>query len=113
MLRYLTMGCQHDPDPKKAMRCAPRTGEVTNRCCGGRDLGPVSDAEAPSEEDMDRFGGVTRVCPECKTEVYDEAQLCHNCGHAFAGTGGDGLPTWAVVTMIGLVATAALGFLIM
>jgi hypothetical protein len=41
--------------------------------------------EDPSPEDMERFGGVTRTCPECKSEVYDDAEICHECGHAFSG----------------------------
>ena len=98
-------------DPRKAIRCAPRTGDVVNRCCGGKDLGPLDDAECPSDEDMDQFSGVTRTCPECKTEVYDEAEICHNCGHAFStmGAAGKGLPTWAIVTLVGVVALLALG----
>jgi predicted amidophosphoribosyltransferase len=39
--------------------------------------------ENPSLEDQERFGGATRVCPECRTEVYDDAEICHECGHAF------------------------------
>lgn len=93
------------------MRCAPRSGEVANRCCG-KDLGPLDDNEIPSQEDMDRFGGVTRVCPECRTEVYDEASLCHNCGHVFSREGSGGLPTWAVVTMAGAVLMAIAGMMI-
>lgn len=64
----------------------------------------MEDHEVPSDEDMERFSGVTRNCPACKTEVYDEAQLCHNCGHAFGtSTDSGGLPTWAVVTVFGLI----------
>ncbi len=41
--------------------------------------------EDPSPEDMERFGSATRTCPECKSEVYDDAEICHECGHAFSG----------------------------
>ena len=92
------------------MRCAPRSGEVVNRCCG-KDLGPLDDNEIPSEEDMERFSGVTRTCPECKAEVYDEATVCHNCGHAFMREGSGGLPTWAVATMAGVVVAIVLGMI--
>lgn len=71
----------------------------------------MSDEEGPSEADLEAFDSVTRVCPECKTEVYDEATVCHSCGHAFAATS-DGLPTWAVATVAGLVLLIAVGLLV-
>ncbi len=40
--------------------------------------------EAPSPEDLDRFGGVTVTCPKCKSELYDDAAVCWKCGHALA-----------------------------
>jgi uncharacterized protein (DUF983 family) len=73
----------------------------------------MSDDEAPSEADIEAFGDVTRTCPECKTDVYDEATVCHNCGHAFAGDKSGGLPTWAVFTGVGLVVLFALGMIMM
>ncbi len=93
---------------RKSSSCS--TGTTAGCGCKGKDFGPVQDHEVPSEEDMDRFSGVTRTCPECKTEVYDEAELCHNCGHAFgAATESQGLPTWAVVTMFGVVVMLVFG----
>jgi len=41
--------------------------------------------EDPSPEDMERFSSATRTCPSCKSEVYDDAEICHECGHAFSG----------------------------
>jgi hypothetical protein len=101
-------------DPtSKAMRCAPRSGEVVNRCCGGKNLGPVEDHEAPSEDDIERFGSATRVCPSCKTEVYDEAELCHNCGHAFSGADERGyLPAWAIMTGVVVIAAFVIGVIL-
>jgi hypothetical protein len=100
-------------DSCKPLKHAPRSGEVTNRCCGGKDYGPVRDSEGPSDEDLEAFDGVTRVCPECKAEVYDEATLCHNCGHAFESKDSSGLPTWAIVTIVGIVGASAMGILLM
>jgi hypothetical protein len=36
--------------------------------------------EGPSDEDIERFGGVTQTCPECGTELYDDVGVCWNCG---------------------------------
>ena len=56
--------------------------------------------------DLERFGGVTRSCPECGNECYDESSVCYHCGHAFMGTA-PGAPgkskTWVVVTVVTLV----------
>ena len=94
--------CGGSGRPGSAIKKAPAAGEVTNRCCGARDLGPLDeDWEGPSDDDVEAFSGVTRTCPECKTEVYDEAELCYNCGHAFGGT--RSLPVWAMVTAALLV----------
>jgi uncharacterized protein (DUF983 family) len=38
--------------------------------------------EGPSEADLDKFSDVTQKCPECGTELYDDVELCWNCGHA-------------------------------
>jgi uncharacterized protein (DUF983 family) len=58
----------------------------------------MEDHEAPSEEDLERFSGVTRMCPECREEVYDDAEVCYHCGHVFSATDDKPLPKWAVVT---------------
>lgn len=87
--------CDHD----RRLRNAPRQGEVINQCCG-KDLGPLREHEEPSEEDIERFSGVTRTCPSCKKEVFDDAELCYHCGEAIEGTsqGVSGFPPWVVVT---------------
>jgi len=65
--------------------------------------------EGPSAEDLARFGGETRPCPECATDVYDEASVCPRCGHVFEGDGaGAKMPMWVVVGAI----AALLGFLV-
>jgi uncharacterized protein (DUF983 family) len=38
--------------------------------------------EGPSDADLDRFSDVTQKCPKCGTELYDDVELCWNCGHA-------------------------------
>jgi hypothetical protein len=61
----------------------------------------------PREEDVEAFSGVTRTCPNCRSEVYDEAELCWNCGHVFSGEPKP-MPRW----VIWIVALVALGLLI-
>lgn len=62
--------------------------------------------EGPSDDDLDKFGGVTRPCPECKTDLYDDAEVCWKCGHALSGEP-KGPPMWipivAVVLLIAIV----------
>ncbi len=62
--------------------------------------------ENPSEDDIQRFGDITRVCPECKKEVFDDAAVCYHCGHAFERTmaGSSRGPKWMIVTILVLIA---------
>ena len=61
--------------------------------------------EMPSDEDVERFGDVTRTCPECAKEVFDDAAICYHCGHAFERTtaGSTRSRRWIVVTVIVIV----------
>lgn len=59
---------------------------------------------------MERFSGATRTCPSCKSEVYDDAEMCHECGHAFAG--GTKQSPWVFPAMIAIVASFVLGYLV-
>lgn len=86
--------------------CAdPAAGQVVNRCCG-KDLGPMEDHEAPSQEDIERFSSVTRTCPHCKEDVYDDAELCYHCGEALVQADKP-LPIWvaaaAVLVLLGML----------
>src|SRR6185436_10271489 len=87
----------------RALRKAPSCGDVVDRSCGcgGRHLGPVDDEhEGPSQADIDRFGDVTTKCPECGTELYDEAAVCWKCGHALGDPKDRHVPTWAIVLVV-------------
>jgi hypothetical protein len=80
---------------------------VNKGCCGGRDYGPVRDDEGPSAADMARFNRETIDCPKCGEEMYDEAEVCLNCGHILVEEDKAGLPPWVVgtaVVLIGLLA---------
>jgi hypothetical protein len=61
------------------------------------------DANDPRAEDVEQFSGVTRTCPECEAEVYDEAELCWKCGHAFSGEGKP-VPRWVMGVAVVVVA---------
>ncbi|MBX3358672.1 MAG: hypothetical protein KF745_09610 [Phycisphaeraceae bacterium] len=111
----------HDP---RALRRAPATGDVVGKgCCGparagasarpvggccGKDLGPLDvDLEAPSEDDVARFSDVTRTCPHCRKEVYDDAEICYHCGESMSPAAAR-MPVWVIVAAV--VAIAAFAF---
>jgi predicted nucleic acid-binding Zn ribbon protein len=54
------------------------------------------DRDAPRLEDVELFSDATRRCPECGTDVYDEAEVCYKCGHAFGATGSAQAKPWVV-----------------
>ena len=42
--------------------------------------------EGPSEADLDRFNRDEEgYCPECSAPVYDDAEICPNCGQQIGG----------------------------
>jgi len=51
----------------------------------------------PTPEDVARFDSVTRICPGCKEEVYDDAELCWQCGRALDAEGDAKTPMWIIV----------------
>jgi uncharacterized protein (DUF983 family) len=53
-------------------------------CCGGKCHGPEfdEDREGVCEADVERFGGDGIRCPECGADVFHDAVLCQECGHA-------------------------------
>lgn len=65
--------------------------------------------EFPSEEDIERFNNVTRTCPECGKEVFDDAALCYHCGHAFERTTEGSTPNkkWVVAVVVVIIAAFA------
>lgn len=64
--------------------------------------------EEPNAHDLERFGGATRVCPACKKEVYDDAEICHECGHAFLVRSEH--PAWVAPVMIAIVVAFLLAY---
>lgn len=63
----------------------------------------MEDHELPSEEDLARFSDVTRTCPHCKEDVFDDAELCYHCGEALVQAERP-LPIWVVAAGLLVVA---------
>lgn len=57
------------------------------------------DPDGPSRADLERFGDEFRTCPECGSAVYDQAELCHRCGHAFEEKSSSP-PIWALMVAV-------------
>lgn len=82
-------------------------GEVVNRRGGLARRENVVDG-GPSADDLEKFGGVTRTCPECGKDVFDDAVTCYHCGADLDLPRHARLPkTWAVVTVLVLIAVIA------
>lgn len=79
-------------------------------CSCGPQPGPDRDIdEGPDEADLARFGSETIPCPACGSQVYDEAEWCHKCGHVMTeAAAAKGTPSWVFLTVAGLIAAFAL-----
>ncbi|USO00036.1 MAG: zinc-ribbon domain-containing protein [Phycisphaeraceae bacterium] len=66
--------------------------------------------EGPSAADLERFGDEFRTCPECGSQVYDQAPLCPECGHAFEER--TKAPLWLILTVVVVLAAFALVFVL-
>ena len=51
-------------------------------CCKGPRTGPEFDPdfEGPSDYDLKRFGSATISCPNCTSDIPDDALQCGVCG---------------------------------
>lgn len=69
--------------------------------------------EGPQAADIERFSGVTRRCPACKKDVFDDSAVCYHCGHAFERTteGSTKTPLWVVITVLLVVLAMVFGLL--
>lgn len=68
--------------------------------------------DGPSDDDIERFSDVTQKCPSCGTTLYDDVEVCWNCGHALGSERRPGLPTWLWITAAGLLVLLVGGVLI-
>lgn len=85
-----------DRDKRLARRRKAVTGDVVPSVRRAR---PEVD-EGPSDEDIERFGGVTQRCPECETELYDDVTVCWNCGHVLSSTRQPSASRWVTVIVV-------------
>ena len=67
--------------------------------------------EGPQQADIERFSHVTKSCPACKKDVFDDTAICYHCGHAFERTtaGSGKTPLWVIATIGVLVLVFVLG----
>lgn len=66
----------------------------------------------PSDADIERFSDVTQTCPSCGTTLYDDVEVCWNCGHALGAERKIEIPLWMWITAAGLLALAIIGMLV-
>ena len=73
-----------------------------------------TDPDGPSEADIARFSSEYKTCPSCREEVYDQAEFCTACNHAFMPQDeAKGLPLWVFITAgFLLLSLIAVGFAI-
>ena len=89
-----------NPRDPKAIRRAPVSGEVVSPT--PRPVRPAREIdEDPSEEDIAKLDSPTRTCPHCGREVYDDAEVCYHCGHAFMA--GERATPWLQIAVAGLL----------
>jgi hypothetical protein len=95
-----------EEDRRLAQRRKPVSGSV-------EDYAPdAEDKDAPSEEDIARFSDVTVKCKGCGTELFDDVRECWKCGLAVGRHSHEtGLPTWIVLTALGLLVLVAIWFI--
>lgn len=79
-------------------------------CCGGKCHGPEfdEDREGVCCSDLERFGGDGIRCPECGADVYHDAVLCQECGHAMTDESLSKRPKWMPIAA-GAAVLAAVG----
>ncbi len=71
------------------------------------DLSEGLDPEGPSAHDLDRFGSELRTCPNCKSTIYDQAEMCPECGW-YLGEVEKTVSLWAILSVCGLIVVVLL-----
>ena len=67
------------------------------------DLSEGLDPEGPSAMDLDRFGSELDICPNCKSTIYDQAELCPRCGW-YLGEVEKQVSIWVILGLVSLAA---------
>lgn len=69
--------------------------------------------EAPSEEDLERFGDATVTCPSCGATLYDDVAMCYKCGRALTrDEPASPKMTAVIVILLVLVLTGAAAYML-
>ena len=66
------------------------------------DLTEGLDPEGPSAQDLDRFGSELDHCPNCKSTIYDQSEMCPECGW-YLGEVEKSVSLWVFVGVVGLI----------
>ncbi len=61
--------------------------------------------EGPSAADLERFSDVTRTCPKCGAEMYDDVEICWKCGHSLMAREAGTAPKWVIVAAVVVLAS--------
>lgn len=91
--------------PIRDLRLGPIEGDVLSRRPRAAQK-PAPDEEpyeGPSADDLARFNNVTRTCPECGKDVFDDVSECYHCGHALDALPIRRTPIWVIVLAVLLV----------
>ncbi len=75
-------------------------------CCSGpkqcRDFD--DDREGVSGDDLARFGDDGVACPNCGSDVFHDAALCHSCGYAITNESlRKPMPAWIPIVAVACI----------
>lgn len=71
------------------------------------DLSEGLDPEGPSAEDLHQFGSELDECPNCKSTIYDQSEMCPECGW-YLGEVEKTVSLWVILGVVGLIAVLLL-----
>jgi len=66
------------------------------------DLSEGLDPEGPSAQDLDRFGSEIDKCPHCGSAIYDQSEMCPQCGW-YLGENPKTMSPWVMLGIFGLI----------
>jgi uncharacterized paraquat-inducible protein A len=95
----------------RSIKRAPVSGEILPGRARPRRAAADID-EGPSPEDLERLDTPTRACPECRKQVYDDAEVCYHCGHAMTAQDTPASSRWVLITVAVLLAAFVVAYLL-
>jgi hypothetical protein len=103
------LGRPLDDEPDRAIvkRARALRGDVVDRADHGR-RPPEDRSDLPLEEDLERFGDVTMTCHACGAELFDDVEMCYQCGAAVGpGSHEKRTPVWIIAIALLVIAALA------